>query len=144
MAEEKEEPSWIGRFKEILKDFADSTTCHGIGSIGRSTSTFFKILWTIVVATFMIIMFIQLSQLFKKYYSYPKSTTIEVGSGTLDFPSVTVCNINSMRKSVIANSSDPEYKNLRALYVKAEEYHTSIGKEVRKLILYEECHRKTL
>ncbi|XP_064625180.1 amiloride-sensitive sodium channel subunit beta-like [Lineus longissimus] len=129
MADEKADISRGEHLKQILKDFADNTSCHGIGSIGRSTSTFFKILWTIIVSTFTIIMLIQLTLLVKKYYSYPTRTVIEVGSGTLDFPSVTVCNINSIRKSAIEESTDPEYANLRKLYLQAKKYHETLGRQ---------------
>ena len=47
----------------------------------------------------------QLIEAFQKYYRYPADTNIDTGTKTsLEFPAVTICNLNPMRLSALADA----------------------------------------
>ncbi len=76
--------------------------------------------FTIVLHCFYSLGFLiwQLYEAFKKYYSYPTDTEITTGSKTrMEFPSLSICNLNPMRKS--------------ALLEAGEEFNSQFGGSVR-------------
>jgi hypothetical protein len=110
----KENKTRWHKFKAVLSDFADNTTCHGIGSINRSDHILVKLCWSLIVIGAVCMMVRQMRLIFIKYRSYPKSTIIEVGNDNfLDFPSVTVCNLNSIRYSLLQNSALKKFEKLQ-------------------------------
>ena len=57
----------------------------------------------------------QVTLLFIKYYSYEYNTIILLGSDILDFPSVTICNVNPIRKSMENDTTHDLYTFLSNL-----------------------------
>ena len=54
----------------------------------------------------------QVSSNFRKYYSYPTSSTFSVVSGSqLEFPAVTICNMNPVRGSMMNETVQVRRKN---------------------------------
>ena len=65
----------------------------------------------------------QLYEAFTKYYEYPADTTIDTGTKTsIEFPAVTICNLNPMRKSALADAGT--------------EFSTMFGGEVHSIQLH--------
>ncbi len=65
--------------------------------------------WTRMVWVFLILVALAMASwmlhgVFTHYFSYPINTRINLGRRTLDFPSITLCNINPIRLSQVAMS----------------------------------------
>ncbi len=68
----------------------------------------FRILWTLLFLTALAAFSFYLVSGLLRFYTYPISTNMEYKLHTeLDFPSVTLCNYNGMRKSFIESFDDP-------------------------------------
>ena len=50
----------------------------------------------------------QLTEIVKKYLSHPIATTINIGYSTLEFPTVTICNMNPIRNSMLSEDKKLE------------------------------------
>ena len=125
-------PQLSTRLKDVVTDFADNTSCHGVGSISRSKHIAWKLVWSAVFLVAVGFLIRQLVTLLFRYQSFPKSTKVEVKSSALNFPSVTICNMNSLRLTAIEAHVDPldEYElyNLQKLIMKSHEedaHHSS-------------------
>ena len=77
---------------EVLKDFLESSTIHGLGYISTSTSKVVKVFWFLIVLSGFITAGFLIHQSFSDWEANPVSTTISIHpiSG-LRFPKVTVC-----------------------------------------------------
>ncbi|KAK7491317.1 hypothetical protein BaRGS_00017418 [Batillaria attramentaria] len=93
--------------RSLLTYFSEHTTMHGVVQIaapGRSMVT--RAIWVILVlaatgwSTYNVVLVIS------NYYEYPVSTITTVKfKGNLDFPAVSICNLNQVRKSKFENST---------------------------------------
>ncbi|XP_060580389.1 FMRFamide-activated amiloride-sensitive sodium channel-like [Ruditapes philippinarum] len=90
--------------KEVLKELAESSALHGIPKIASSRQLSVKILWCIVVLAGTGVMTYQLVELFQTFYSNPIQTTVSLDFSTLQFPAISICNMNPVRKSKIGMS----------------------------------------
>ena len=54
----------------------------------------------------------QMKSIYDKYYSYETTTSIKLKYSKLPFPSVTVCNINPLRKSMLEKYANEELVRL--------------------------------
>ncbi len=50
--------------------------------------------------------------IFKRYYSYPVNTEIEFLQKVLDFPTVTICNLNTIEYDKVRDSTEPTAQDL--------------------------------
>lgn len=96
--EEEEEPENCGF---LNRKFAERCTAHGFSRIASSRgSRIRQLLWVIIVVIAVGGFLYHISFLTSNYFSYPIMTaTEEVHADELHFPSITVCNMNIMRKS---------------------------------------------
>ena len=65
-------------FKDLVQDFADYTTAHGIGRLGASQTLFGKIFWSLCCLGAFVSFGVQASGLFQQYLSKPISTSVSV------------------------------------------------------------------
>ncbi|XP_060068783.1 amiloride-sensitive sodium channel subunit alpha-like [Ylistrum balloti] len=87
--------------KGILKDLGENTSVHGIPKILTSKNKIFKIFWLLVfMVTFGYLCF-QMYALFADYYSYPVETTVSLDFSAIQYPAVTFCNMNPLKKSML-------------------------------------------
>ena len=78
--------------------------CHPI--IVYVHSSCFRLLWTCVILSCGIYLTVSVVQEIKLYYRYPTTGTQYTKShNEIEFPSVTICNLNSLNKSTITNDS---------------------------------------
>ncbi|XP_066273655.1 amiloride-sensitive sodium channel subunit alpha-like [Branchiostoma lanceolatum] len=82
-----------------LLEFADATTAHGVPRAVGSFSVVRKIFWSAFFAASLAYFLYQASTLFNKYFDYPVATDVSVKFATIDFPAVTICNLNPIRLS---------------------------------------------
>ena len=85
--------------KGNLHRFAETTSLQGIPQINRSSSLTGKISWTIFFLAACGMVVYQLIDVFTKYYKRETSSSVKLDYAKLDFPSVTICNLNPIRKS---------------------------------------------
>ena len=93
----------------IIAAFVDQTSFQGLSFIKSSTSWCAKALWIIVFIVCMVLFSINLYYIVSLYFSYPTQTRVEMGYEALPFPSVTICNLNSIRKR--ESNSVPELRD---------------------------------
>ena len=88
-----------GTIKGTLHRFAETTSLQGIPHMNRSASWVWKFLWAIFFLAACGMVVYQLIDVFTKYYKRETSSSVKLGYADLDFPSVTICNLNPIRKS---------------------------------------------
>ncbi|XP_060082440.1 amiloride-sensitive sodium channel subunit alpha-like [Ylistrum balloti] len=92
--------------KVKFKQYADGCYMHGPSAIARSVNIVRMTVWILVLATGWGMTVWQLTELIKKFYTYPTSTNLILNSnGSMLFPAVTVCNVNPVRLSQLSSTS---------------------------------------
>ncbi|XP_069139076.1 amiloride-sensitive sodium channel subunit alpha-like [Argopecten irradians] len=92
--------------KEKFRQYADNCYMHGPSAIARSVNIVRMTLWILVFMAGWGMTIWQLTQLIQKFYTYPTSTNLILNSnGSMQFPAVTLCNSNPVRKSNLSSTS---------------------------------------
>ena len=114
-----EKPSKSVVIKQKWKDFVENSTLHGMHCIISSQTTFRRIIWTLFLLVGVGYFSYQSSVLLEKYLSFPVTTktTLELEDEP-EFPAVTICNFNMLRKSVVESNNFTEVAD-QALMSKA-------------------------
>ncbi|XP_045176367.2 degenerin mec-4-like [Mercenaria mercenaria] len=86
-------------FKEILKDLVESSSLHGVPKIISSRQLAVKALWCLLFLGTFSVLVMQLSGLFKTFYSYPIQTSVSLEFNSINFPAISICNMNPVRNS---------------------------------------------
>ncbi|XP_067679438.1 amiloride-sensitive sodium channel subunit beta-like [Haliotis asinina] len=97
--------------KSVAAEFADMTSMMGINYIHHSRRLWAKGIWLIIVLGGCGAMIFHLTYLSRVFFLYPIQTKLELGFDSLAFPAVTVCNINPIRVSKLAEAG-PVLQNL--------------------------------
>jgi len=84
----------------ILGRFADKTSMHGVSYIQKAKLWQAKLIWTLLLILALSILTFHLYSLVYSFTQWPKITTVALGYSNLDFPAVTICNVNRIRKSL--------------------------------------------
>ena len=114
-----EKPSKSAVIKQKWRNFVENSTLHGMHCIISSQTTFRRIIWTLFLLFGVGYFSYQSSVLLKKYLSFPVTTktTLEFEEEP-EFPAVTICNFNMLRKSIVERNNFTEVTDL-ALMSKA-------------------------
>ncbi|XP_072173183.1 uncharacterized protein [Diadema setosum] len=89
----------------LIENFVNTTTAHGIPNIYRSKSTVQRAFWTLAVLICLSAFILEGTRLIRTFLSYPYSTRNDIVSmSELEFPAVSICNVNMMRRSMLANT----------------------------------------
>ncbi|KRY21788.1 Degenerin mec-4 [Trichinella patagoniensis] len=89
------------RFKNLLLNFSDKTTAHGVPRIGMATTKREGAFWTFVCVTSLTVFLFQLSLLIARFLRFETTTQVELKFETSLFPVVTLCNLNPYRNSLL-------------------------------------------
>ena len=65
-------------FKELVYNFMEHTTAHGIGRLAASRALLWKIFWSLVCIGAFVMFIYQATGLFKQYLSKPVVTSMSV------------------------------------------------------------------
>ena len=65
-------------FKDLVHNFMEYTTAHGIGRLAASQTLFWKIFWSLTCIGAFIMFTYQGTELFQQYLSKPVATTMSV------------------------------------------------------------------
>ena len=105
----KKGSSVLGQFKVAAFRLRDAT----ISQTGRGR-WFLQVAWLIIYIALITCLLFQFAKLIKMYFDYPTDIDIEIISKSqLEFPAVTVCNENPLRKSLVGRIV--EYEDLLLL-----------------------------
>lgn len=86
--------------KDLCREFAEQATTHGLRRIAETKTTFGKLFWTFVFLSALAGCFYHCSFLIQKYLKFSKvTTTEEIHAKQLEFPALTVCNMNILKNA---------------------------------------------
>lgn len=95
---------FLASMNQVLVDFSEETTAHTVRQIfDTNRKTWARVVWFFMLSigsTFFIYQTIQLTCL---YLSYPTSVTTSLMFSPLEFPSITFCNNNPLKNSLLDN-----------------------------------------
>ncbi|EDO34319.1 predicted protein [Nematostella vectensis] len=95
--------------RALVRDFVDRTTCHGIGQINGSQSPLWRVFWVVTFVAGLGMVVHQGVTLFGTFLDRPTSTTIDMTyAPAMDFPAVTICNLNAIRKDHLSQFPDAD------------------------------------
>ncbi|XP_072027738.1 uncharacterized protein [Amphiura filiformis] len=117
IAENESEKPRIGSVRDIDNSFGyfatNVTSAHGFVHIYTASSIIGRIIWTLIVLGAIAAFIWQMEGLVARFIAFGTVTEVTITTQTqLEFPAVTVCNLNSLRRSAIAKS-----KHRHVLYV---------------------------
>ncbi|KAK3710379.1 hypothetical protein QZH41_012305 [Actinostola sp. cb2023] len=88
----------------LIWSFLGYTTAHGFARISESKTILQRTIWIVIVASAFVVFFLQVISLLETYMSRPVGTQITMKHETsIPFPSVTLCNLNIVRKTKISS-----------------------------------------
>uniref|UniRef100_A0A183CJD3 Degenerin-like protein unc-105 n=1 Tax=Globodera pallida TaxID=36090 RepID=A0A183CJD3_GLOPA len=87
--------------KKIMEKFERHSTIHGICHASLAPNKRWRRFWLAVFAVCFLILVIQVVYLIIKFFGYPKTVDLDLKFENAPFPSVTVCNLNPYKASVI-------------------------------------------
>ena len=103
------------RRRSIVREFALSTSTHGLPGIARSQSKHNALFWTVTFLIFTAVMLYFVIQSIKAYFQYPTKTTISMTvERSQSFPAVTLCNYSPGRYDLLL---EPWLNYTRALNI---------------------------
>ena len=103
MSKKVEEASLGGIVKELLQN----SSAHGLPNIYQGTHWMHRTLWTILFLCGVIAVGWQVTMIFLKYVSAPYQVNVENRfRSDLEFPSITLCNVNPVLKTELEKSDD--------------------------------------
>ncbi|KXJ28763.1 Acid-sensing ion channel 5 [Exaiptasia diaphana] len=89
---------------ELLQDFAQNTTMHGLHSVANSKTKLSKVIWLTLLSLSLFYMVKSTILSGKRYFSYPYTTEVGeefAGKSGLKFPAITLCPMNMFVKTKI-------------------------------------------
>ncbi|GFN77782.1 amiloride-sensitive sodium channel subunit alpha [Plakobranchus ocellatus] len=86
----------IGR---IFSKFADKCSMNGVPYIKQSQNYVVKTVWSVLLILAVGAMSYHLYRLFSIFVEFKKQTQVQLSFSSLQFPAVTICNVNHMRMS---------------------------------------------
>ena len=102
--------------------FGSYTSLQGIPFILRAKQWYSRLLWTLLFIAALGLTSWQFIEVLNKFLAKDTSTSIKLGYANLEFPSVTICNINPIRLSAVNETSTKLVKFLKTL-TPPEEYN---------------------
>ncbi|CAD5119559.1 DgyrCDS8157 [Dimorphilus gyrociliatus] len=106
----------MSRLRDVLDRFADSTSMHGVPKAIKARSVAARSCWIVVCVLAGSMFGMQMFEVLKRYYSYPKKVTIEVVATPVAFPAISLCNFRNLDVHVLNQVNrmfikDPEPAN---------------------------------
>ncbi len=90
----------------VFSNFADTTSIQGVPFINNAKNCTGRAIWScFFIFAFMMLTW-QMVGIFQRYFDFPLTTNVEMRRGVLDFPSVTLCNLNPVRMNKLNLDED--------------------------------------
>lgn len=108
--------------------FVESTTLHGMLYVFTGQTLVRRILWAVFLLSAISWFSFQSSKLLRKYFSYPVTTKVYLEyEGSPEFPAVTICNFNMVKRSVVmAKGYDELFSQLEEILLGSGTENVSI------------------
>lgn len=108
--------------KDLCREYAEQATTHGLRRIVETKTVFGKLFWTFVFLSALAGCFYHCSFLIQKYLSFAKvTTTEEIHAKQLQFPALTVCNMNILKNAFfteqLAVNENTTHERKRGKYI---------------------------
>ncbi|XP_048762516.1 degenerin mec-10-like isoform X1 [Ostrea edulis] len=91
--------------RKLLGRFADKTAMQGVGYINSARYWYSKALWLFLLLVAVGWMVFHLIYLITQFVELPVQTKISLGFNNLQFPAVTLCNMNTVKLSELPTTS---------------------------------------
>lgn len=112
------EKNLLQEIKEKFSEWCAFSTTHGIPNISRSDSFVIKIIWFLCLIGSSSYCFYLIVQIFVSYFSFGVLISIKVLEKTpVDFPAVTVCNLNPLDRRYSQNYIDKIFEKHNLTYL---------------------------
>eukprot|EP00057_Strongylocentrotus_purpuratus_P029401 XP_011683875.1 PREDICTED: degenerin deg-1 [Strongylocentrotus purpuratus] len=100
--------------RKIVNEFVDNATTHGIPRVLNASRPWqSRLFWCVVTLIFAGVFLFQGSKLVQSYIARPTTTKISlITKSRLEFPAVTICNLNMLRRSMLKGT---RFETLAAL-----------------------------
>ncbi|XP_060578218.1 uncharacterized protein LOC132735297 [Ruditapes philippinarum] len=105
-------------FRRLIIRFAEKTSMTGVPYINNAKFWWARLIWCFMLLVAIAAMSLHLWYLIDQYTDYPVQTKISLGFQTLDFPEVTLCNVNIINKRRL-----DDYKKAEKLKELLDELH---------------------
>ncbi|XP_067671973.1 amiloride-sensitive sodium channel subunit beta-like [Haliotis asinina] len=92
---------------QMLGDFADNTSAHGVRKLHEKSHWLFKVIWLLLLLTATGNVFMQVWHLINQFERRPVTIKTTIHSRSLKFPTVTLCNLNPFKYSEIQKEEFP-------------------------------------
>jgi len=86
---------------DILLNFASRTSLHGVPKVIEARSAVSRCIWIVICVTASLIFAVQISQVLRRFFSFPKKVTIEVVAIPVPFPAISMCNMRNLDFNVL-------------------------------------------
>ncbi|XP_046543042.1 uncharacterized protein LOC124253335 isoform X1 [Haliotis rubra] len=123
--EVKPSPNDRPSLRDVLMDFSQSTTLHGLRYICLDGAFLARrLLWLVLFTGCAGVMGYQIIDRIIYYYSWPVTVNVHVNfNASLLFPSVTLCNQNAFRATAATEAG--RYRLIEAMYTKSHDFNAS-------------------
>ncbi|VDK83305.1 unnamed protein product [Litomosoides sigmodontis] len=91
-------------YREIVLRFERQSTFHGISHASLASNTKWRIIWYTAFIICFCALLIQIILLIRRYRTYPKSVDLDLKFENAPFPSITLCNLNPYKASMIGKN----------------------------------------
>ncbi|GMT23530.1 hypothetical protein PFISCL1PPCAC_14827, partial [Pristionchus fissidentatus] len=102
------------KMKASVREWGETSSCHGIPHMAAASSLFATVVWSIILALCAIGFIYLFSDTLRQYLKFDKIVKLNLGLESTNFPSVTFCNINPYKLSKIKDV--PELEALLEVY----------------------------
>ena len=86
---------------DILSNFASRTSLHGVPNVIKARSPVSRCIWAVICITASLIFAVQISEVLRRFFSFPKKVTIEVVAIPVPFPAISLCNMRNLDFNVL-------------------------------------------
>lgn len=133
------------KLKELSLAWILTSTSHGLPSIFRVDKIYLKIIWTILFLTSTSFCIASVWQSFDTFFSFPVSSSVKIHyESPVDFPAVTICNLNSFvkpRSVSLVNYTLASYNMTREMIIYMQNYQ---WKQIAQAIITDSNSNKIL
>ena len=86
----------VMKASDILLNFANRTSLHGVPKVIEARSAVSRCIWAVICVTASVIFAVQISEVLRRFLSFPKKVTIEVVAIPVPFPAISLCNMRNL------------------------------------------------
>ncbi|XP_022103008.1 amiloride-sensitive sodium channel subunit alpha-like [Acanthaster planci] len=109
MADEKSGENDARSLRALFKNLMGNTSAHGLPNIDRAGNPFRRCFWSVLFVWALGMFLWQCYELVYAYFQWEVDVNINIQYKTqIDFPAVTICNLNPVKASSLSNSRELE------------------------------------